>query len=59
MKIAMRVFVFAAVVGAAALTSEKMGQPLPFPMPPAQISQSGNMGQPLPFPMPPASLEKV
>jgi len=59
MKIAMRVTLFAAMLVAGTIVSGSMGQPVPFPIPPTQMSQSGSMGQPVPFPIPPAGPERV
>ena len=57
MKIAIRVTMFAVVLGGAVASNS--GQPLPFPVPPDQTAQNIYQGQPLPFPVPPDQLEKV
>jgi len=63
MKTAIRVLVFAGMLVATSANAQKFvgktGEPIPFPIPPSQISQAAPQGEPIPFPIPPSSLERV
>lgn len=59
MKIAIRVTTYVAMLAAAVLLAGSQGQPLPFPIPPTQMSQAAQQGQPLPFPIPPGGMGRV
>ena len=58
MKIATKLVAVAAMLAAGTIVSGSFGEPVPFPIPPGQISQSGTFGEPVPFPIPPGQISQ-